>query len=95
MQIFDFKMVCIFLALEKFLDQAKLYPEESKFDIVAKYCQTSGECTEIVGLLEGQKRKPSEVLNIYLTFYPWIVMLQLLFLFYNILCCICTTVFKK
>ena len=61
--------MCFFLiiALEKFLDQAKLYPEESRFDIVAKYCQTSGECTEIVHLLEGQKRKPSEVTEYYLT----------------------------
>ena len=62
-------MCHLILALEKFLGQAKLYPEETSFDIVAKYCETSGECAEIVSLLEGLKRKPSEVLNTYLMFY--------------------------
>ena len=50
-----------FSALEKFISLAGQYLEGEGYDIVSGYCRSSEECTEILQLLDGGKRKPSEV----------------------------------
>ncbi|XP_048767971.2 nucleolar pre-ribosomal-associated protein 1-like isoform X5 [Ostrea edulis] len=50
-----------FLALEKFAKQAEEHVTDNKdYDIVAGYCRSSPECTEILQLLEGGRRKETE-----------------------------------
>ena len=51
----------IYLALERFLEQARLYPNETDGDIVANYCISSANLLEVFNLLEGEKRAPNEV----------------------------------
>ncbi|XP_061193615.1 nucleolar pre-ribosomal-associated protein 1-like [Saccostrea echinata] len=55
-----------FLALDKFVKQAEEYGSESnEYDIVTGYCRSSPECTEILQLLEGGKRKEKELHSIF------------------------------
>ncbi|KAK3611890.1 hypothetical protein CHS0354_021325 [Potamilus streckersoni] len=51
-----------FAALEKFITEAEKYPDQVKYDLVAGYCRSSGECAEIFHLLEAGHRKQSEVI---------------------------------
>ncbi|VDI22213.1 nucleolar pre-ribosomal-associated protein 1 [Mytilus galloprovincialis] len=57
--------ITTFLALDKFHDAADKFLEGEGYDIVAGYCRSSEECTEILQLLEGGKRKPSELQLIF------------------------------
>ncbi|XP_076077212.1 nucleolar pre-ribosomal-associated protein 1-like [Mytilus galloprovincialis] len=59
--------ITTFLALDKFHDAADKFLEGEGYDIVAGYCRSSEECTEILQLLEGGKRKPSELQLIFET----------------------------
>ncbi|XP_078334635.1 nucleolar pre-ribosomal-associated protein 1-like isoform X1 [Crassostrea virginica] len=55
-----------FLALEKFVKHAEEYnPGSKEYDIVAGYCRSSPECTEILQLLDGGKRKETEIYRIF------------------------------
>uniref|UniRef100_K1PPI3 Nucleolar pre-ribosomal-associated protein 1 n=1 Tax=Magallana gigas TaxID=29159 RepID=K1PPI3_MAGGI len=55
-----------FLALEKFVNQAKeCNPESKGYDIVAGYCRSSPECSEILQLLDGGKRNETEIHRIF------------------------------
>ncbi|XP_013390807.1 nucleolar pre-ribosomal-associated protein 1, partial [Lingula anatina] len=58
----------IFIALEKFIQQAKGYLEGVRSeDIAANYCRSSPECQEIFQILEAGKRKPQEYALIFET----------------------------
>ncbi|CAC5395758.1 URB1 [Mytilus coruscus] len=57
--------ITTFLALDKFHDAADKFLDGEGYDIVAGYCRSSEECTEILQLLEGEKRKPSELQLIF------------------------------
>jgi hypothetical protein len=52
--------------LDKFISEASKYLEDGGYDIIAGYCRSSEECTEITQLLDGGKRKPAEVIVSYL-----------------------------
>ena len=44
------------------MEEAEKFPGSTDYDIVAAYCRSSAECIEILNLLEGEKRKPKEVM---------------------------------
>ncbi|XP_062588267.1 nucleolar pre-ribosomal-associated protein 1-like, partial [Saccostrea cucullata] len=55
-----------FLALDKFVKQAEEHGiDSSEYDIVTGYCRSSPECTEILQLLDGGKRKEKELHSIF------------------------------
>lgn len=39
--------------LTKFIEQAKLFPETTQYDLIAAYCQSSANCSEILQILES------------------------------------------
>ncbi|KAJ7320522.1 hypothetical protein JRQ81_020033 [Phrynocephalus forsythii] len=53
------------LGLEKFISIAKSLPSTEQFDIVEGYIKVSVECTEILKLLDGERRPESEMLLIF------------------------------
>ncbi|OWF47467.1 nucleolar pre-ribosomal-associated protein 1-like [Mizuhopecten yessoensis] len=54
-----------FSAFDKFSETAQQWSQEQGYDIVARYCQSSAECSEIFKVLEAGKRKPGEVAAIF------------------------------
>ncbi|XP_033740037.1 nucleolar pre-ribosomal-associated protein 1-like [Pecten maximus] len=54
-----------FSAFEKFSESARKWPEEHGYDIVAGYCRSSAECSEVFKVLEAGKRKPGELALVF------------------------------
>ncbi|XP_069141915.1 nucleolar pre-ribosomal-associated protein 1-like [Argopecten irradians] len=54
-----------FPAFERFLETARICSENQGYDIVAGYCRSSAECSEVFKVLEVGKRKPGELALIF------------------------------
>ncbi|XP_060065415.1 nucleolar pre-ribosomal-associated protein 1-like [Ylistrum balloti] len=54
-----------FSAFEQFSETARQWSEEHGYDIIAGYCRSSAECSEIFKVLEAGKRKPGELAAIF------------------------------
>lgn len=63
----------IFAALDKFVVAAETYPDHSDVDIIASYCQSSPECSEIFQVLAAGTRRPTEVSWLTLNFILYVV----------------------
>lgn len=62
--------------MEKFVNQAKeCNPESKGYDIVAGYCRSSPECSEILQLLDGGKRNETEVRTFI--YKHWIILYEI------------------
>jgi len=44
--------VCL-IGLVKFIEQTKLFPSDTQYDIIAGYCESSSDCCDILQLLES------------------------------------------